>query len=278
MILLSGMSVFADEEANYLVSRDIVYGDAARPESELQSLDLYWQDNLEQRPVIIYIHDGAWALGDKDDVHKKPSFFARHGFSFISMNYRLRWEASLLDQLEDIVSVIRWVKDNASQYGLDPERVVLMGHGAGAHLAALVATQPPFVDTSGIDFEHIRAVVAIDSDSYDITWLMKETGSYLDRRRHRLIFGEDEKAWRSASPVTYVDAEKVLPPFALLYVPNNSSTTRQTRAFSRALREVDAKVIMIPGNEKTTETIDEELGTPRDAPSLALVAFLRAAI
>ncbi len=271
-------TAFAQESGNYLVSRDIVYGDSERPDRELQSLDIYWIDSLERRPVIIYVHDGAWALGDKSDVHKKPGFFSLHDMAFISMNHRLRWEASLLDQLEDIVSVIRWVGANADEYGMDPERIVLMGHGAGAHLSALVATQPPFLNTEGVDFSNVRAVVGIDSASYDIAAVMADGGNYLDQRRHKLIFGEEEKGWQSASPISHISEGKTIPPFALLYVAGNEATSSQAREFARKLREHEIDVIMVPGNEKTTETIDEELGSPGDAPTLAMMAFLRAAI
>ncbi len=277
LLLLMSALALAEDGANYLVSRDIVYGDSNRPDSELQSLDLYWLDNLKRRPVVIYVHDGAWALGDKSDVHEKPGFFALHDMAFVSMNYRLRWEASLTDQLEDIGQVIAWVTDNAGQYGIDPGRIVLMGHGAGAHLVSLFVSQPDYLDTGDLDFGNIRAVVSIDSASYDIEALM-ENGTYLDKRQHRLIFGEEARGWRAASPIVHVSGEKQIPPFALLYVPDNQSTTNQTRQFARTLRDAGVDVIMIPGNEKTTETIDEELGSARDAPTLALIAFLRAAI
>jgi acetyl esterase/lipase len=71
---------------------------------------------------------------------------------------------------------------------------------------------------------------------------------------------------------------KGIPPFALLYVADSETTSVQARNFSRALRAAEVSVIMIPGNHKTTESIDEELGSPGDAPTLALIAFLRATI
>ncbi|MEX0941972.1 MAG: hypothetical protein WD002_05440, partial [Pseudomonadales bacterium] len=80
------------QDASFLITRDIPYGSAGKPDSEFQTLDVYWKDVAKKRPVIIYVHDGGWAFGDKSDVHEKPKFFAVHDISFISMNYRLRWE------------------------------------------------------------------------------------------------------------------------------------------------------------------------------------------
>ncbi len=264
----------ADDE--FQVSRDIVYGDPKRPDRALQSLDVYWKDATTARPVVVYIHGGAWAFGDKSDVHAKPRLFALHDMAFISMNYRLRWEASLQDQLDDVVSVIGWIKANGKRYGLDGNRIVLMGHEAGGHLASLVATQAPMVRK--FDLKAIRAVVSIDSSSYDITRLLQSDASYLDQRRHRVIFGESPESWESLSPIHHVTKDKMIPPFALLYVPESEKVSGQAGMFSRKLREAGVDVVMIPGNLDTTQTIDEELGVPGNRPTLAVMAFVRAAI
>ena len=276
--VLFAFAPLASAQQNYLVTSNIVYGDPSRPDREFQSLDIYWQDNVKKRPVIIYIHDGGWALGDKSDVGLKPQFFADHDMSFISMNYRLRWDYNLYDQVEDIVSVIRWVKANHGEYGLDPGRIVLMGHGAGAHLASLVGTNEEYLRAGRLSLSDIKSIVSIDTASFDIPRLMNETGSYIEQRRHRLIFGEVESVWAAASPITYVKKGKKHPSFALLYVADSESTASQARDFARALREAETNVIMIPGNHKTTQTINDEIGSPRDAPSLALIAFIRATI
>ncbi|XOV88451.1 MAG: alpha/beta hydrolase [Pseudomonadota bacterium] len=257
---------------------DVVYGDASRPDRTLQSLDIYWKDNSRKRPVVVYLHDGGWAFGDKRDVHLKPRFFALHDMAFVSMNYRLRWEYTLYDQLTDLVAVVAWVKDNEARYGLDSTRVVLMGHGAGAHIAAMVGTDPAYLASAGLSLANIRSVVSIDSASFDIVRLMEEQGSYIERRRHRVVFGEDPAVWAASSPITHVAPGKGIPPFALLYVADSPTTADQARSFSRALRTADVNVVMIPGNDKTTQTIDQDLGSERDAPTLALIAFIRATL
>ncbi|MCB1693725.1 MAG: alpha/beta hydrolase [Pseudomonadales bacterium] len=276
IVLLPSASPALAEDVAPLVTRDVVYGDPKKPDSELQSLDIYWKDNAKKRAVIIYVHDGGWAFGDKSDVHLKPNFFALHDIAFVSMNYRLRWDYGLADQAADIASVVKWVRGNAKQYGLDPSRVILMGHGAGAHLVSLVGTDAQYLKAKGLTLADIRSVVAIDTISFDIPALMASDASFVEKRRHRLIFGEDEAILRAASPITYVAKGKQIPPFALLYV--NGSSAQQSREFSRALREADVNVIMIPGNDKTSQSIDEELGRPGDAPTLALIAFIRATI
>lgn len=280
LAILAGLllpSAAVAEEANYLVTKNVYYGDASKPDRDLQALDIYWKDNLKHRPVIIYVHGGGWAFGDKSDVHMKPGFFALHDISFVSMNYRLRWDYDLYQQLEDIVSVVQWVRSKGGEYGLDANRVVLMGHGAGAHLVSLVATNQDLLKGASLPLSSIKAVVSIDAPSFDIPSLM-EQGNFLEKRRHRLVFGDSVDVWKNASPASHVSKDKQIPPFALLYVAEDEVTFTQARDFSRKLRDASVNVIMIPGNQKTTQTIDEELGAAKDAPTMALTAFLRATI
>jgi arylformamidase len=278
MLLASPLfgSAQASADSAYKVTRDIVYGDPKALFSELESLDIYWQDNKESRPVIIYVHGGGWAFGDKSEVNSKPDFFVPKGIAFISMNYRLRWDDKLYDQLEDIVSVVKWVKDNSKTYGLDSKRVILMGHEAGAHLVSLISTDPRYMRAQGLSLNNIRATIAIDTMSFDIPRVMKELGSFVQRRQHRLIFGEEAASQIAASPITHVGKDKNIPQFALLYVADDEVNQIQAQAFAKALISSNVSAIMIPGNSSTRQTIDVELGAPKDAPSGALMAFIRA--
>tara|TARA_R110002072_G_scaffold50835_1_gene136409 strand:+ start:1858 stop:2637 length:780 start_codon:yes stop_codon:yes gene_type:complete len=253
------------------------YGtDPTRVDYELQTLDVYWQDNKRKRPAIIYLHGGGWAFGDKSEINNKADFFVAQGFAFISMNYRLRWDYQLFDQLQDVVDAILWVRDNANSYGIDNSRIVLMGNGAGAHLASLVATDARHLKRQGLALKDIRAVVAIDSLSYDIPRVHKELGTFVQRRQHRLVFGEKANVQMEASPIHHVKVEKNIPSFALLYVPDDEASTVQAQAFAKRLIDAKVNTIMIPGNTKTKQSIDVELGSPGDLSTGALMAFLRA--
>lgn len=265
-------------EPLYQVSTNIVYGHGPKSKHELQSLDVYWHKNKKPRPVIIYVHGGGWAFGDKGDVGDKPGFFAHHKIDFVSMNYRLRWEASLFDQLEDVVSVVAWVRHNADKYGFDPARVILMGEGAGAHLASMVATDEKLLKTAGLSLSDIRMVVSMDNSGFDIPKLMSQSGNFLEKRRYRLVFGDDSTVWGTLSPINYVAPGKGIPPFAVMYTHNNESTTDQARLFARSLRDAGVNVIMIPSNSKSSVPVEASLGMAGDAPTLALIAFIGAAI
>lgn len=262
----------------YNVTRDIYYADETARDRDSQSLDLYWQSKQHKLPVIIYVHGGGWAFGDKADVHQKPDYFLSQGIAVISMNYRLRWDYRVFDQAEDVTSVIVWVKDNAETYGLDANKIILMGHAAGAHLVSLVATNHSYLKVAGLSLGDIASVVAIDTASFDINRLMVELGSFIERRRIEIIFGRNEEVWRQSSPIHHVTSGKNIPPFAILHVAEDEETKLQAMGFAKRLNDADVEAIMIPGNKKTARSINEDLGTTGDISTQALMAFIRAKI
>jgi acetyl esterase/lipase len=265
------------EDAALTILRDQVY--VAEPQDEaLQSLDLYVQESATKQPVVLYIHGGYWVFGDKKEVQHKPAFFTANDFAFISMNYRLRWDYTLYDQLEDVVSTIRWIHTHSDAHNLDAQRITLIGHGAGGHLASLVATNPAYLAMADLDLNGVKAVVTIDTFSFDIPRVMAELGSFLQRRQHEVIFGKDEDVWREASPISHLKTDRATPQFALIYPADNLATTLQTQGFARDLVTLGHTAIMIPGPGEGGSTLDTDLGKKSDPTTRALLTFLRFAL
>ena len=184
------------QDAALTILRDQVY--AAEPQGEaLQSLDLYAQESATKQPVGLYLHGGYWAFGDKKELQHKRVFFTANDFAFISMNDRLRWDCTLYDQLEDLVSAIRWIHPHSDSHNLVAQRIMLIGHGAGGHLASLVTTNPAYLAMADLGLNDVKAVVTIDTFSFDIPRVMAELGGFLQRRQHEVIFGDDD-VWREA--------------------------------------------------------------------------------
>lgn len=273
----AGQSELHDKTFKFISTLDIPYVPIKlnQPVDKLQTLDLYRPAGKKDLPVILYLHDGGWAFGNKSDVHLKPHFFTSQGFAFVSMNYRLRWDHKVYDQVVDIVKVLNWLGGDGREYGLDSSRIILMGHAAGAHLVSLAVTDKSYFKAEGMTGEAIKAVVAIDSSSYDITRLMIELGSFIERRQHQLIFGSDENVWKAASPIHHVSAERSLPPFVLLYDPQAEVLALQAKGFAKKLAQSKVSVIMIPGSVNAPSRTDELLGTSENVATGALMAFLR---
>ena len=95
-------------------------------------------------PALIVIHGGGWRRGDrfKDAVVPLAEMYARRGIASFSIGYRLstRDAPSWPANIEDVVCAIRHIKENATRYRIDPERVSVLGHSAGGHLAAMAGT------------------------------------------------------------------------------------------------------------------------------------------
>lgn len=243
-----------------------------------QTLDVYKPNTIARAPVILYVHGGAWAFGDKKDVHVKPNYFTHNGFAFVSINYRLRWDYKICDQVVDLVSAIEWIQENGAEFGLDADRIVMMGHGAGGHLVSLVMTDSSYLRAEGLSGKGVKAVVSIDSTSYDITRVMKELGSFIEPRKHEVIFTSNEKIWRAASPQTHVSKNPSLPPFALLYNPERDITTLQAKGFAKALKGAGGVLGMVPGSVSDPARTNELIGVSGNIATVALMAFIRSQI
>ena len=128
------------------VQKNIVYSDAGGDRTQL---DVFSPDNGKDHPVVIWIHGGAWQAGDKASVQLKPKAFNEQGYVLVSINYRFHPEVTYKEQAGDIARAIHWVHDHARDHGGDPSRVFLMGHSAGAHLAALVGADSRYLKNEG---------------------------------------------------------------------------------------------------------------------------------
>lgn len=283
--ILSGHWALAEESASrvdeafgFSVVENVAYVPAYldREVQNDQMMDIYTPQDVERAPVVLYVHGGGWAFGDKKDVNLKPHFFASKGIAFASMNYRLRWEYKVYDQIVDVVAAVKWIEAHGADYGLDSSRIVLMGHQSGGHLVSLAVSDPDYFLAENLSTDNIRAVVSIDSVSYDIPRMMKELGSFIERRQHELIFGANEDIWAASSPFNHVEGAGDLPAFALLHDPVREVNVLQAKGFAKQLSSAGVEVIMIPGSANHPDRTDELIGNAGSLSSIALLAFLRA--
>jgi arylsulfatase A len=120
------------------------YGDR-----ELQ-LDLFKpKDQKGLLPAIIWIHGGGWKNGTRKGGAKMARYFAERNYVAVSISYRLTGEAPFPAQIQDCKAAVRWLRAHAKTYGIDPERIGAMGHSAGGHLAALLATSNDVPELEG---------------------------------------------------------------------------------------------------------------------------------
>src|SRR5438552_12163260 len=133
--------------------RDLAY---IEPKNERQTLDVYAPAEGKDHPVVVWIHGGGWRGGDKSSVQKKPQAFVDNGFVFVSTTYRFVPNVTVKEMTGDIAKAIRWTHDHAKDFGGDPDTIFVMGHSAGAHLAALVCTDESYLKAEGLSLSIIR--------------------------------------------------------------------------------------------------------------------------
>ena len=149
----------------------------AEPKNERQMLDVYAPTQGKNHPVVVWIHGGGWRRGDKADVHNKPKAFTEKGFVLVSISYRFVPNVTVDQIAGDVAKAIRWTHDHAKEYGGDPNTMIVMGHSAGAQLAALVCIDDRYLKAEKLPLSIIKGCVPVDVSVYDIPKRLKEGGS-----------------------------------------------------------------------------------------------------
>ncbi len=137
-------------------SAGLAYGDAAR-----QSLDVYRPKDARDAPLVLFWYGGAWVKGRKEDYRFVGAALAAAGCVAVLPDYRLYPAARFPAFIEDGALASAWAIRHAREHGADPARVILAGHSAGAHLAAMLAVQPRWLERAGADPAAIRGLIGL---------------------------------------------------------------------------------------------------------------------
>jgi acetyl esterase/lipase len=137
-------------------------------------LDVYVPDPLqtEPGPLVVFWHGGRWTSGDKTDYRFVGAALTELGYVAVLPNYRHYPQVKMHGFMNDAASAALWAAAHASQYGADPKRIYLMGHSAGAHMAALVTLDPRYFASAAQTAQtaqtapHIAGVIGL-SGPYD---------------------------------------------------------------------------------------------------------------
>jgi acetyl esterase/lipase len=264
------------------VKRDIKY---AQPAHERQVLDIYAPRDAKKLPVVFWIHGGGWQAGDKTSVQQKPQAFVDKGFVFVSTNYRLLPDVDMGTIVRDIAKSIHWVHDHIAEHGGDPERLLVMGHSAGAQLAALVCIDDRYLKAEGLSLSIIKGCVPVDGDTFDVPAIIEvaETrcrvhGLPQAKFGHREKFGNEPAKHRDFSAVTHVAKDKGIPPFFILHVAEHPDTTAQAQRLGNALKDASVPVTVYGGRETTHNKINADIGLADDPATKALFDFVGEAL
>lgn len=186
--------------SHYRLASDIAYGSLAR-----QTLDIYTpRTTTGLVPVIVFFYGGGWRDGKKEDYRFVASSLTEAGYAVIIPDYRLFPDVVFPAFVEDGAKAVAWSIQNGGMHGVDPDAVFLMGHSAGAHIAALLSVDDRFLAGHGVSVNSLRGFIGL-SGPYD--FLPVESGYLLD------VFPDDSR--QASQPVNFVTAEA--PPTLLIH-------------------------------------------------------------
>jgi acetyl esterase/lipase len=203
------------------VQRDVSYAEGGNPR---QTMDLYLpKERVSQQrlPVVVFIHGGGWQNGSKSAGKSWVQPYAASGhYVGVSVGYRLAGEATWPAQIQDCKAAVRWLRANASRYGLDPDRIGVVGNSAGATLALLLGASqgvPELEGTVGPHATESSRVAAIVNFFGRINFLAEPESARAGPAqaaalvgRLTVLFGgtlgEKAELAREASPVNHITA------------------------------------------------------------------------
>jgi acetyl esterase/lipase len=221
------------------VTRDIVY---AKYDTREVKLDLYRPKARPEGPMacIVVIHGGGWRSGDKQRFAPIAARLAERGYAAACIGYRLMPEVTVRECVEDCKAAVRWVRANASQYQIDPDRIGALGGSAGAHLTAMLATSSKIESLEGTGgnsgvSSRIRAGVAMATPA--------------DMTAFGRVGGQGDTA-KLISPITHVDGDSA--PLLLIHSKGDGTVPFEQ---SEKLRDkykqagIAVQLIEIAGND-----------------------------
>lgn len=236
--------------------RNIAYGS-----DPAQRFDLYLPANASRAPVVFYVHGGGWVNGDKTNpgLANKLAYWLPKGYAVISANYRMVPVAMPLEQARDVARGVALAQRRAGEWQLDPARMVLMGHSAGAHLVALLGADPRLLAEAGA--RPPLGVVSLDSGALDVPSLM---GQRRVPKLYHEAFGADPAYWRSVSPQQQLGRDGV--PMLLVCASERGFPTSPCDEARKLAKRAEAlRVPMLVQPEPMSHgEINKDLGLPSD--------------
>jgi len=231
------------------VMRDLPYGP-----DPAQRFDVYAPAQASGAPVIFMVHGGGWAFGDKAAsgvVENKVKRWVPRGFIVVSTNYRLLPNADPLAQARDVARALAMSQKQAASWGGDRAKFILMGHSAGAHLVALLASSPALAENTPVT--PWLGALSLESGALDVVEIMEARHARLFDR----AFGRDREYWKSVSPMYALTAR--VPPIALVCSSRRGSSCNQADRFAAKASLLGVRAFVLKENLSHADA-DGQLG------------------
>jgi len=259
-LILTGLGAQTEPETWRLadgveVISDIPY---ARPADNVLRLNIVLpsEETAELRPVVVFVHGGAWRTGNRRSGMRYLLPLARAGYLGVSIDYRLTQQARFPAQLYDAKAAVRWVRAHIADYGGDPQRIAVAGSSAGAQLALLLGLsngEPELEGAVGDELDTSSAVSLIVDwfGPSDLRYSDEQLDSWEQLIMRELLGGlpaEVPELAALASPITHIDAAD--PPVLIIHgTADETVPIALSQKLYEALKAagVEAEYIEVPG-------------------------------
>lgn len=184
-----------------VVQRDVTYDSSHR-----LALDIYRPQDARDAPVVVFFYGGSWKSGKRQWYRWAGEALARRGLVVVIPDYR-QWPQVQMDGfMQDASHAVAWTHAHAAEYGGDPSSLFLMGHSAGAHIGALLATDAQWLAAVGMQPRQLAGFIGL-AGPYD--FLPLKDPDFID------MFGSTSAAQLRSQPVHFVDGNE--PPMLLMH-------------------------------------------------------------
>lgn len=292
------------------VIRDVAYRGEPRADAHRHRLDVFQPKGRKDCPVVLFIHGGAWIIGDNRCCGLYSTvgqFLASQGYVAVLPNYQLSPGVKHPHHIKDVARALAWTRDNAARQGGDPQRIFLVGHSAGGHLVSLLVTDDSYLKAEGMKVSDIQAVVSISgvyripqgdlkfqlggNTPLSVRWdqmyplygdspLAKATlTSNVKGLPSKLnvfspVFGDEPKVRDDASPILHI--HKNLPPFLILISEKDLPLLPgQADEFHEALKKEGCDVTFQRIERRNHNSVIFSATRPDDPTARAMLDFLK---
>ncbi len=271
--------VVSEQCAKLDLPTTVVYKTAPGFDPNLLSLDIYLPVTSCHAPVVMWVHGGGYAIGDKaKQVENKVSLFNQQGWIFVSVNYRLtrpgqQYSAEYPDHFLDIAAAIAWVQTNIVDYGGDSTRIALLGHSAGADIVSNVAINPTYLADYGLGLDTIVCAGPLDTVGFDKP---EAVGNDPDgeKKQWQNALGNNPNYLTETSATLLIQPDTGIPP--IIGVVRGTPQRQQIETdFLAALMSAGIATTTIDARSLSHGEVNNQIGAPRDTVmTQPIVSFL----
>ncbi len=266
----STQSTQSGEACAATVTRDLAYVSVQGVDPNLLSLDVSPVAGTCEAPVAVWVHGGGWRRGDKtNDEAGREAFYNAQGWVLVSVNYRLSTDSAdpavlYPDHNDDVAAALAWVDTHIVKYGGDPSRVALIGHSAGAGIAAALTADPSYLASHDLNPAWLDCVVLLDSEGYEVSSMAMAYELY------RNAFGVDPAVWAEASPSEHV-GEGPLPDDILIVTRGSVQRIAKARSFADRLTAAGADARVVDVTPLSHAEINKSIGAGDNVMSALMI-------